>query len=216
MREYSGFFMAASSSPAQRRKNAVESFKTASDCLGVVEHGMSLFAITRGQFSMIDIILAVLDQVGRARLSVWTWTIAGYEIECFKALQQDDRLYDSLLIIDGQARLKNSELIADWKRSFGSDSVKYVMNHAKIATIETDTFRILVRGSMNLNFNARFEQLDITEGGVDFDMIKRIESEIPCLPDDCSSADAFRATRAQSAFEPEKLKLFDGVKTWAK
>jgi len=46
--------MSAPSSIAVRRKRAVESFKTAADCIGTIEEGAALFAITRGQFSMID------------------------------------------------------------------------------------------------------------------------------------------------------------------
>lgn len=64
------------SSAAGRRKAARESFQSAAECIGTVEPGMSLFAITRGQWSMIDAILAVLDQVGPAKLSLWTWTVA--------------------------------------------------------------------------------------------------------------------------------------------
>jgi hypothetical protein len=38
--------------------------------------GGSLFAITRGQFSMIDMIFPCLQEIGRAEVSVWTRTIA--------------------------------------------------------------------------------------------------------------------------------------------
>ena len=40
--------MPASAAIATRRKRAVESFKTAADCIGVIEPGAALFAITRG------------------------------------------------------------------------------------------------------------------------------------------------------------------------
>ena len=39
--------MAAPSAPSARRAKAVESFKTAADCIGTIEPGHSLFAITR-------------------------------------------------------------------------------------------------------------------------------------------------------------------------
>jgi hypothetical protein len=42
------------SAASSRRKHAVESFGSAQDCIGRVEKNMSLFAITRGQFSMLD------------------------------------------------------------------------------------------------------------------------------------------------------------------
>jgi hypothetical protein len=156
---------ARSSAPAKRRAVAAESFRTAADCIGDVEPGMSLFAITRGQFSMIDAVLHVLDAVGPARLSLWTWTIADYELDVFRALMGDGRVTDGRLVIDFSARKRNAGILADWRTAFGRNSIRTVVNHAKIATVEGNGLRVLLRGSMNLNFNPRFEQLDITEGG---------------------------------------------------
>lgn len=208
--------MARSSAPSTRRAVAVESFQTAADCIGPVAPGMSLFAITRGQFSMLDAVLHVLDCVGPARLSIWTWTIAEYEVDRFRALQQDQRITAGRLVIDGAARKKNAGLIANWKASFGRESVRYVVNHAKIATVETPEFRVLLRGSMNLNFNPRFEQLDVTEGGPDFDLVRQIEGELPILPDNASGTEVFKAARVAEAFEPERLALFKEIRPWNK
>ena len=208
--------MASSSSPAARRKTAKQSFRTAAECIGVLKPGASLFAITRGQFSMIDAVLACLDQTGPAVVSLWTWTVAEYEVECLEALQNSGQITGGRLVIDYGARNKNAGIIANWKRSYGADSVRYVVNHAKIATIQTDRFRLLLRGSMNLNMNPRFEQFDLTEGGPDFDLVKEVEDELPILPDDCSGADAYKASKVADAFNPEQLSLFTGVKVWAK
>ena len=84
--------MSAPCSIAVRRKRAVESFKTAADCIGTIEEGAALFAITRGQFSMIDAALACLDQAWPADVSLWTWTVAEYEIECLERLRNDGRI----------------------------------------------------------------------------------------------------------------------------
>jgi len=213
---HSGMTESRKSSPAGRRTRAVESFRTAAECIGPVGPGMSVFAVTRGQFSMLDAVLHVLDGVGPARLSIWTWTIADYEIQAFTALAKDDRIRGGRLVIDGGARGKNAPLISDWQRTFGPDSVRYVLNHAKIATIEGGGLRVLLRGSMNLNFNPRFEQLDVTEGGEDFDLVRRIEEELPVLADACAGSDVYRASRVAEAFEPEKLSVFATVKRWAK
>jgi hypothetical protein len=97
-----------------------------------------------------------------------------------------------------------------------AESVRYVVNHAKIATVEAANFRVLLRGSMNLNFNPRFEQFDITEGGPDFELVKRIEAELPVRADDCPGAEAFAASKVAAAFPGETLELFGRVKVWAK
>jgi len=208
--------MTVASAKSTRRARAVESFKTAAECIGSIEPGTSLFAITRGQFSMIDAVLACLDQCGPSAISLWTWTIAEYEVECLERLRNDGRVTAATLVIDYGARNKNAELIRQWKNTFGENSVRYVVNHSKIATIESDKFRLLLRGSMNLNFNPRFEQFDLTEGGADFDLVKQIETELPLLLDNASGSSVYKASRVSEAFAPEQLEIFKGIKVWAK
>lgn len=210
--------MGSASAPSVRRARAVESFGNAASAIGPVTAGMSLFCVTRGQWSMIDAILHCLDSVTPpCDVSLWTWTVAEYEVECLARLRVDGRLRSGLLVIDAGARVKNSAIIADWHRTFGGESVRYVVNHAKIATIrDAGGLRLLLRGSMNLNFNPRFEQFDLTEGGADFDLVADIEAGLSVLADTCTNAQAREATALNSAFAPETLGLFCGVKTWAK
>lgn len=210
--------------PAHRRARAVESFQTAGECIGPITPGYSVFAITRGQFSMVDAALWCIDQLTRppdaqpctAAVSIWTWTIADYEIECFERLRNAGNLHAGKLIIDGSARNKNSALIAKWKTNFGAGSVRYVVNHSKIVTIQTERMKLLIRGSMNLNFNPRFEQLDITADGEDFNLVNRIEEELPILEDACTGQEIFKASRVADAFEPEKLAFFQNLNTMSK
>jgi hypothetical protein len=205
-----------SSARSSRRKKAVESFGSAADCIGTIEKDMALFAITRGQFSMLDAVNIVIQQVGICRVSVWTWAIADYEVECFEAFMANRTISSGRLIIDRSAEFRNAPMIQKWRSCFGGDSVRTCKNHAKIATVQNDEFRVLLRGSMNLNFNPRFEQLDITEGGQDFDLVERIENELPVLRPQPSNLEADNATQLGLAYETSTLKMFQGVKAWAK
>jgi hypothetical protein len=205
------------SSPTERRRRAVESFGNAATAIGPIEHGMSLFAITRGQWSMIDAILYCLDEVGPSEVSIWTWTVAEYEIQTLNRLRRDERITAGRMVIDGGARAKNADIIREWKQSFGPSSVRYVHNHAKIATITSASgFRLLLRGSMNLNFNPRFEQFDLTEGGEDFELVRRTEDDLPILEDDATGKQIWTATGAAGAFPGKTLHLFGKLQTWAK
>jgi hypothetical protein len=178
--------------------------------------GIAVFALTRGQFSMIDAILACLDQTGPAAISVWTWVIAPYEMACVERLLHDDRLTSARLVIDVAARERNMAVIERWAATFGSDQVRFVTNHAKIATIKNASWKLLLRGSMNLNFNPRFEQFDLTEGGPDFDLVSSVEDELPTLGLRCSNAQAYAATGLGEAWTDQRLKLFSGVSPWRK
>jgi hypothetical protein len=98
--------------------------------------------------------------------------------------------------------------------------IKLVVNHSKIATIKSADYKLLLRGSMNLNFNPRFEQLDVTEGGADYDLVKSIEDELEVLPMDAPGSAVYAQTKLASAFTQQTLDLFQGngkgLKTWAK
>lgn len=161
--------MAASvrtNSVAGRHRRAVESFGCAATAIGKIEPGLSLFAITRGQWSMIDAILHCLDEVGPSKVSCWTWTVAEYEVEVLTRLRRDARITAGRLVIDYGARNKNAGIIREWQGTFGPESVRYVINHSKIALIESVSgLKLCLRGSMNLNLNPRFEQFDLSEGG---------------------------------------------------
>jgi len=131
----------------------------------------------------------------------------------------DERVTEGLLVIEGGVRSKHGdcrESIRRWKATFGPESVRYVVNHAKIATVEGGGLRLLARGSANLNYNPRFEQLDITEGCLGFDLVRRIEAELPVLADDASTPETWSATKIGNAWSPDKLKPFVGVRTWTK
>lgn len=201
------------------RRAAIESFRNAAETIGPIEKGMSLFAVTRGQFSMIDMILHALDRIGPAEVSVWTWVIAEYEVDSLHGLLMRRELESARLVIDVTAArptMKRQPIIEDWRHRFGRDSIRICKNHAKIARVWNRDFRVLIRGSMNLNFNPRFEQLDVTEGGPDFDLVEQIEEDLPVLPSTCSNAEADAASRLGQAFEASQLEMFSGIKPWSR
>lgn len=201
---------------APRRRAVREAFASAAECVGPIEPGMSLFAVTRGQFSMIDVVNHLMASVGPCQASIWTWAIADYEVEVFTALLESHYLTGAILVVDRSAEVRNAQLIDRWRQRFGRQAVRVCQNHAKIARIWTDEWRFLARGSMNLNFNPRFEQFDVTEGGADFDLVRDIECELPVLMPACGWDDASVATGVTRAFELSQLDMFRGIKTWAK
>ena len=71
---------------AWRRKRAVESFGNAAEAIGPIEAGMSVFALTRGQYSMIDCLHHVVNELGPCHLSIWTWAIADYEVQALSLI----------------------------------------------------------------------------------------------------------------------------------
>lgn len=204
-------------SAAWREMHAKETFQAASLAIGPVTHGMSLFQVTRGQFSFIDAIVHVLDEVGPAKISVWSWVLAEYEVKTLSRLFVDGRVLGARLILDIRGRDRNKELVHDWRAKFGADSVRYLASHAKIATVEGGGFRILMRGSMNLNRNPRFENFDISEGCPGFDLVREIEEDLPSLHDDASKSEILRISKLYNSMQRPGLKVFGqggALKPW--
>lgn len=211
--------MAGSSAIASRRARAVESFGNCQDALGAVGPGYSIFAITRGQWSLIDAILHLFaSHPGPVRLSLWTWTLVDYELEVLTKLAAQERIESALLVIDLSARNVNSGVLSEWRARFGSESVKFLRSHAKLCTLEfTDSgLRYLLRTSANLNHNPRFEQFDATEGGADFDLVREIEADVRQLPTDANTHASLVASKLSDRFSRDDVPLFGPVKTWRK
>lgn len=217
----------------KRAQRCVESFKTAAECIGPIESDMAVFAVTRGQFSMIDAVQHCLAEMGPSSLSIWTWCIADYEIETFESLLASRQITSATLVIDraGEQQVaktrsfrasddkasRQGQLLTRWRNKFGPQSIKVVLNHAKIATLDNGQHKVVVRGSMNLNHNPRFEQLDVTEGDGPFDLIRSIEQSLPDLPAHYTQHDLQAATGAHVLFTPEQLKPFQSsLKIWKK
>lgn len=200
-----------------RSKKAVEAFRSAKETIGEITKGYSMFGLTRGQFSMIDVITAVIDSVGSVEnLSLWTWCIADYEVQCFERIVSDGRVKNATLVIDSAARQKNRAQLERWIDRFGIGTIRFVVNHAKIATIEGGGMRVLCRGSMNLNYNPRFEQFDIDEGHPGFDLIRKTEAELPILEMSHLNGEARKASKIEQAWKQDELKIFNPGKVWAK
>ena len=200
--------MRGNGSAASRQRMAKETFDNVAASIGPLERGMALFAVTRGQWSMIDAIMYVLDRMGGGSLSVWTWVVADYEIKAVTSLMLRGDIRAATMVVDISADNRNREMLAEWRSFFGPDSVRIVRNHAKIARVWNDEYRFLLRGSMNLNWNPRFEQFDLTEGGEDFDLIERIEAELPVLPAKYMNADVHAATKLGRVFSDDVISKF--------
>lgn len=163
------------------RTRVVESFQNAAQTIGPLVPGMALFTVTRGQFSMVDAIFYLLDQVGTAQVSLWPRTVAVSKGDILARILRDDRVTTCRLVMHAGDEKANAVLVAEWQARYGPDAIRHCRTHAKIATVEGGGLRFLLRGSLNLGQGSRFEQFDLTEGGDDFALIRGIEEGLPSV-----------------------------------
>jgi hypothetical protein len=145
------------------RRVCVSRYESAVSTIGAIFPGYDLFALTYGQFSLSDIILALIDKIGPSRLEIATWTASVDAIMTLASMMDGGEITSIRLVIDRSFVSRKPKSYEMLKRFFGVESVRYVRTHMKFVTIRNEQWDIAIRTSMNLNYNPRFEFFEISE-----------------------------------------------------
>jgi hypothetical protein len=132
--------------------------------IGKLSPGVAVTGITKGQFSLLELVRAILDQTGPAHVVISTWTFGIRDAEMAAWLVRPGGPMLSLrFLVDRHFESREPKYCARIRQLFGPDSIVLSVVHAKFATIKNDQWQIAVRSSMNLNRNPRWEQFDIND-----------------------------------------------------
>lgn len=140
--------------------------------------GGRVVGITKGQFSLLDLVVALLHKTGRADVTVCAWTTGDNEIEGVTRLAQNGQVSSFRLLIDRSFRARRPDSARMMERQIGSDAIRQTKAHAKFALIKAGDWRIAVRCSMNFNRNPRLEQFDIDDDPAIYDFFDRVVSDL--------------------------------------
>lgn len=123
--------------------------------------GMELFGLTKGQFSLTDMIEAILEKTGPADLSISTWTAANGDVSRMLALLKSGQIRSCRWLVDMTFVRRCPQLMAEIRAKFGADAIRVTKTHAKFCTIVNEDWQIALRSSMNLNQNPRLESFQV-------------------------------------------------------
>ena len=170
-------------SPKTHRKPAKRSIRTAKlssarEAIGTIEHNSDVFILTYGQFSLIDALVAILDQIGPADVSISTWTAADAHLERSAALLESAQIHSFRMIVDRSFETRQPEYCYHMQQLFGVKCIRAIRTHAKFMLIRSDTHNIVVRTSMNLNENPRLENIEISEDEAFAEFIQGVVDEV--------------------------------------
>lgn len=136
--------------------------QSAADAVATLERdGCELVGLTRGQFSLTDLLVAVLDKTGPAELGISTWTAASASVQTMLELLQAGQITGCRWLVDCTFVRRVPQLVAQIRRQFGDDAIRVTRTHAKFCTITNDRWQIAIRSSMNLNQNPRLESYEL-------------------------------------------------------
>jgi hypothetical protein len=148
--------------PANRLIEDQRRAQSAADAIAQLKRdGCELVGLTRGQFSLSDMLTAVLAKTGPAALSISTWTAASTSVQSMLDLLQTGQITRCRWLVDCTFVRRVPQLVAEIRRSFGDDAIRVTRTHAKFATVTNEDWQVAIRSSMNLNQNPRLESYEI-------------------------------------------------------
>lgn len=123
--------------------------------------GREIFGLTKGQFSMIDLLDAVLTRTGPAAVAISTWTAANTDVSATLDMIASGRITRARWLVDLTFVRRCPQLAGRIREAFGADAIRVTRNHAKFAVLTNDRWRVVIRTSMNLNHNPRLEDFTV-------------------------------------------------------
>lgn len=135
----------------------------AADALGPIEPGIELYALCKGDYSLVDIVDHCLAATGPCDATISTWTAAGADLGFAERFVIDGRMRSARWLVDFSFPQRQPAYFALLVERFGAESVRATANHAKFVMLRNDQWRLVLRTSMNLNQNRRLESIEISD-----------------------------------------------------
>ncbi len=143
---------------------------SAAEVIGELTPGCEIFGLSKGQFSLVDIIEHVLKYTGPASVLLSTWTAANADLTAANAdltfayeLLRNGSITAIRFVVDFSFPTRQPEYCAALREKFGDDAVRVTKTHAKFVVIRNAAWAVVIRSSMNLNENRRLESFEISD-----------------------------------------------------
>lgn len=137
--------------------------ESADETIGKLAPNVRICGITKGHFSLLDLIRAVLKQTGPCDVQLTTWSSGIRDAQTAKWLIESGDIRTFRILTDRSFPVRQPQYTKKLLELFGADSIHCSKVHCKVAVLRNDDWNIVIRSSMNLNRNPRFEQFDLDD-----------------------------------------------------
>jgi hypothetical protein len=161
---------------------------TVAEAVGPITPGIELYGVSKGQFSLIDLLTYCLEATGPADVVISTWTAANADLKFAYKLMTAGTIRSLRFLVDFSFPSRQPAYCAALRETFGDDCLRISKNHAKFCTIRSNAWNLVIRTSMNLNENRRLESYEISD---DRNMAEYLEQIITELFDTQPAAGQF-------------------------
>ena len=148
------------------------------DYASPVDDGGEVFGFTSGDFSLIDVISALVAKMDSPALVVSTWTAAGAEMTHVEEFLSQNRISSSRWILDRSFQNRQPDLCQSLRDRFGDEALRVQRVHCKFALLEDANRKITLQTSANLNRNLRIENVSVSACPVFFEAYSQLVSDI--------------------------------------
>ena len=152
--------------------------ETAGTVIGDLEPGCEIYGFTKGQFSCIHILEHILKQTGPADVVICTWSAASGDISAAHNMLTVGGIKSLRFIVDFSFKSRKPKFCQELIENFGADAIRVTSIHAKFMTVKNDKWNICIRTSMNLNYNPRFENFEISDDKQMLDFMHDVVDDI--------------------------------------
>lgn len=148
------------------------------DYARAVDSGTEVLGFTSGQFSIVEVLDAIVSRMDAPRLVLSTWTAAGDDMAHVYDWFQSGRVSNARWIVDRSFQNRQKALADLLRARFGDDAIRVMRTHCKFMLLEDATHKVLVQTSANLNKNHRIENVGVSSCPVLFDAYAGLVADI--------------------------------------
>lgn len=138
-------------------------YENASNALAEFSDGGRIVGLTKGQFSLIDMINVLLEKIGPADVVISTWSAGLRDSAALREMMDSGRVRSVLIVLDRSYQTRQPEYAVTVEDAFGKANIRTTNTHAKFVLLRGDRNTICIRSSMNLNKNDRCENFDLDD-----------------------------------------------------
>jgi len=125
--------------------------------------------LTAGQFSLIDLVYSILQNIGSSNVICATWSAGIKDGRTIKWMLETKLINSFMLITDHSYVTRQKKYAVELEELFGKKNIRTSELHAKFCLISNKDWNIVIRTSMNLNANRTCESFEIDESKEIFD-----------------------------------------------
>lgn len=128
-----------------------------------LEKKSRIIGLTRGDFSLIDLIHSILKKIGQSKVILCTWSAGIKDANQVKWMLNSGLIKSFTLVTDHSYVTRQKKYALAVEDLFGKENIRTSEIHAKFVLIQNDDWDICIRTSMNLNANKTCETFEIDD-----------------------------------------------------